>query len=394
MSKPLKIAIYTGVLPNTTFIENLILGVAEEHQVLLFGTPKKRLRYNHPNIQVIPTPASSLHNGMLTLWRGLRLVVKSPKLLHVAIREAKRYPSLYTKWMRFSRFVPVLLYQPDVFHLQWSSRIDRWLFLKDAYPCRFIVSVLGSQLLVEPHYNTALTLRYSKGFPKVDAIHAVSNDLAQQAIVYGALPERVQVIRTPVPQAAFTCYQESRQIRLANSLHLVSVGRHHWVKGYGYAISAVQALRELGITVRYTIIAEGAIPETLLYQVHDLGLTDVVTFKSGLPQDALFSEMLRYDALVLPSVSEGIANVVVEAMAIGLPVISSNCGGMPEVVHDGETGLLFAMRNVDAIVAACQRFMALSEAEVLEMLRQAHELVKREYHEAENVARMVDLYVG
>lgn len=382
------------MLPNTTFIETLIFGVAKEHQVLLFGTPKKRLHYNHPNIQVIPTPASSVHNGVLTVWRGLRLAMKSPKLLRIAIREAKKYPSLYTKWMRFSRFVPVLLYQPDVFHLQWSSRIDRWLFLKDAYPCRFIVSVLGSQLLVEPHYNAALALRYRKGFPKVDVLHAVSSDLAQQAIIYGALPERVQVIRTPVPQAAFACYQESRQTRSANSLQLVSVGRHHWVKGYGYAISAVAVLREQGVDASYTIIAEGAIPETLLYQVHDLGLTDVVTFKSGLPQDALFSELLRYDALVLPSVSEGIANVVVEAMAIGLPVISSNCGGMPEVVHDGETGVLFAMRDVDGIVAACQRFMNMTEAEVLAMRRQAHELVKRDYHEAENVARMVDLYVG
>ncbi|MFL2983043.1 MAG: glycosyltransferase [Candidatus Neomarinimicrobiota bacterium] len=51
------------------------------------------------------------------------------------------------------------------------------------------------------------------------------------------------------------------------------------------------------------------------------------------------------DCLILPSVEEGIANVVLEAMALGTPVISSNCGGMNEIIRNKENGYLFQKRN-------------------------------------------------
>ncbi|WP_178984752.1 glycosyltransferase family 4 protein [Winogradskyella helgolandensis] len=393
MKPPLKIAIYTGLIPNTTFIETLIAGVAKEHDVLLFGTVKKKTRYASKRIKIIDTPTSLYKNIPLTLWRAIKLGIQHPKRLSLAIKEAKTYATLYTKWLRFSRFVPVLLYAPDIFHLQWTSRIDRWLFLKSAYPCHIVVSLLGSQAAILPYINPEVYNKYQRCLPKVDAIHSISEHLRSQAANFNVSPERVHVISTPIPTAAFSYYKPFIK-RDAKPFQLVSVGRHHWVKGYRYGIQAVQQLIQSGVDVHYTIIAAGKIPEDLLFQVNQLGLQDHITFKPGLIQTALFEHLQTYDALLLPSLSEGIANVVLEAMAIGLPVISTNCGGMAEVVIPEKTGWLVSVRDAKALAHAVIDCLQVDVEDKRKMIQQAYDLVNANYHETHSIAQMLRLYEG
>ncbi|REE24460.1 colanic acid/amylovoran biosynthesis glycosyltransferase [Winogradskyella pacifica] len=391
MKPPLKIAIYTGLIPNTTFIETLIAGVAKNHEVLLFGTVKKKTHYFSKRITIIDTPTSLSKNIPLTLWRTLKLGVQHPKRLSLAIKEAKTYPTLYTKWLRFSRFVPVLLYAPDIFHLQWTSRIDRWLFLKSAYPCHIVVSLLGSQAAILPYIDPEVFKRYQRCLPKVDAIHSVSEHLGRQAANFNVSPERVHVISTPIPTAAFSYYKPFQK-RDVKPFQLVSVGRHHWVKGYRYGIQAVHQLIQSGIAVNYTIIAAGKVTEDLLFQVNQLGLQDYITFNPGLPQMALFEHLQTYDALLLPSLSEGIANVVLEAMAIGLPTISTNCGGMAEVVIPEKTGWLVPVRDAKALADAVVDCMQIDVEDKRKITQEAYDLMNANYHERHSIARMLRLY--
>jgi len=393
LKSPYKIAIYTGLIPNTTFIETLIAGVAKEHEVLLFGTVKKKTRYVTKRITIIDTPTLLYKNIPLTVWRALKLGIRHPKRLTLAIKEAKTYPTKYIQWLRFSRFVPVLLHAPDIFHLQWTSRIDRWLFLKSAYPCQIVVSLLGSQAAILPYIEPKVLRRYQRCLPEVDAIHAISEHLGRQASNFNVLPERVHVIPTNIPEVAFSYYQPFEK-RDAQPFQLVSVGRHHWVKGYRYGIQAVQQLVQSGMDVHYTIIAAGKIPEDLLFQVSQLGLQDYITFKPGLPQTTLFECLQMYDALLLPSLSEGIANVVLEAMAIGVPVISSNCGGMAEVVIPDKTGWLVPVRDAKAIADAVINCMEVAEGAKRIMIQQAFEYVNKRYHEKHSIAQMLQLYEG
>ena len=83
--------------------------------------------------------------------------------------------------------------------------------------------------------------------------------------------------------------------------------------------------------------------------MNQLGINDSVNIMNELPQDELFEIMRSFDVLLLPSLNEGIANVVLEDMAIGIPVISSDCGGMPEVVIPNTTGWLVPVRDSKAI---------------------------------------------
>ncbi|MCB9276519.1 MAG: glycosyltransferase [Lewinellaceae bacterium] len=105
-------------------------------------------------------------------------------------------------------------------------------------------------------------------------------------------------------------------------------------KGYHYALDALRFLLHKGYNIHYTIIA-GGLSEEIHYQIKYLQLEDYTSIIPGLPQTEVFKKMAEADIFLLPSVEEGIANVVLEAMVIGLPVVSSDCGGMAEVVEDG-----------------------------------------------------------
>ena len=89
---------------------------------------------------------------------------------------------------------------------------------------------------------------------------------------------------------------------------------------------------------------------------------------------------------------EGIANVVLEAMSMGLPVISTDCGGMAEVVKHKETGWLIPMRDAKAIETAIIDFHNTSQEKLQSIVLQAHELVKREFDYDKNIAKFIALY--
>ena len=390
MSKPLKIAIYSGVLPATTFIENLIEEVGKHHQVFLFGTIKSPVSYSSKNIHIVETPTNQWRNIPLTFFRVLRLIFKKPKGIYIAFIEAKRYSSRYEQWMRFSRFIPVLLCQPDIFHLQWASKIDRWMFLKQAYNCKFVLSLLGSNLNTDPISKPILKEWYFKYFPYVDAFQAVSHDLAAKAIEYGAIPEKVKVIRTTILKETFQ--QVKAKTIKKDTLELLSIGRYHWIKGYKQVVLALGILKKQGIIVNYTIIAQGKVPDELLFLVQQNGLQSQVFFKLGLPQEKLFQSMKLYDVLLLPSLSEGIANVVLEAMLLGIPVISTKCGGMPEVVINKETGWLVPVADPFALSQSIIEFINTNDEVKQNIIQNAFKLVSTEFETHMVVGQYLELY--
>src|SRR5690606_27197752 len=126
----------------------------------------------------------------------------------------------------------------------------------------------------------------------------------------------------------------------------------HWKKGYAYAIRAVAELKNQGYSVLYQIVGMNRQDEELLFLISELGLEHEVILHKGISQEKLMALMQTQDILLLSSLEEGIANVVLEAMAIGLPVISTDCGGMNEVVIPGKSGLLVPKRDPKAMAQA------------------------------------------
>jgi glycosyltransferase involved in cell wall biosynthesis len=129
-----------------------------------------------------------------------------------------------------------------------------------------------------------------------------------------------------------------------------SVGRLHPQKGYDLLLQAVGFLHTRIPTLRVLIVGEGEARPALEQQRRELGLEEVVIF-AGERRDipAMLSAL---DGFVSASRWEGLSNAVLEAAAAGLPVIATRVGGTPEIVLDGETGLLVEPEDAQGLATA------------------------------------------
>jgi glycosyltransferase involved in cell wall biosynthesis len=116
--------------------------------------------------------------------------------------------------------------------------------------------------------------------------------------------------------------------------------------------------------VRLSVVGEGVYEPELRALAHDLGLDSRISWLGTLPQTKVAELMCQADLLCLPSYMEGRPNVVNEAMASGIPVISTTIGGIPDMVIEGENALLFAPGNVETLRECLKRLVEDSELRV------------------------------
>ncbi len=121
--------------------------------------------------------------------------------------------------------------------------------------------------------------------------------------------------------------------------------------------------------VMLAIAGDGPERGALERHVGELGLDGRVRFLGAVPRETVLRLFRAADASVLPSAWENFPHTVVEALAVGCPVIATAVGGVPEVVRDGENGLLVAPNDAAGLAAAIRRFFA--DAELRERLRTA-----------------------
>ncbi len=144
---------------------------------------------------------------------------------------------------------------------------------------------------------------------------------------------------------------------------LVFVGRLVEVKGVRYLIDAVDILRNRGVAVELRICGDGPLRRLLEEQVARLALSNSVRFEGHVAHDALPAVFYRADVFVGPSVStslgeaEGFGLTFLEAQAAGLPVIGTDVGGIPDVIVDGQSGLLVTEKDAGAIAQSVLQLM-------------------------------------
>ena len=151
------------------------------------------------------------------------------------------------------------------------------------------MSLRGAHINYSPIANPALAAMYKTYFPKFDGFHAVSDAIGLEAQKYGAEASKITTIHSLIPQATLDLYKLPSE-KKDNKLNIISVGRHHWKKGYTVALDACKILKDKEIPFLYTIIASGKTPEELLFQRHDLGLVEEVFFLDAMPQKNIFKK--------------------------------------------------------------------------------------------------------
>nr|MDQ3328497.1 glycosyltransferase family 4 protein [Chloroflexota bacterium] len=138
--------------------------------------------------------------------------------------------------------------------------------------------------------------------------------------------------------------------RVHAPLRLLWVGQLRPVKGLLHLLRALCSLRDEGQHMDLRLVGDGEQRDALIAEVAVLGLDDVVHLVGYVaPGPVLDAEYEEADVFVLPSLSEGIPKVLFEAMARALPVVATEVGGVPDVVCDGENGLLVRAGDAHAI---------------------------------------------
>lgn len=139
---------------------------------------------------------------------------------------------------------------------------------------------------------------------------------------------------------------------------LLAVGQLKEKKGFSYLIDACRLLVERGRKFTCEIVGEGPLHAQLRRRISAAGLDDVVVLRGALPHHEVREAYRRAEVFVLPCVvgadgdRDGIPNVILEAMASGLPVVSTDHSGIPEAVEDGVSGLLVAPEDAVALADA------------------------------------------
>jgi glycosyltransferase involved in cell wall biosynthesis len=133
-------------------------------------------------------------------------------------------------------------------------------------------------------------------------------------------------------------------------------GSWDYTKGITYLAAAFSSLAEGGCPVPLTVLGPG-VPADLVLSAFSAAARSCVTVVDRVPEERVIDEYRRHDVLVFPSTYEGFGLVLLEAMSQGLPVVATPAGCAPELVRDGDTGVLVPFRDSRALADAVTRIM-------------------------------------
>lgn len=189
------------------------------------------------------------------------------------------------------------------------------------------------------------------------AVFAVSEQLKRDLVrEVGLSASRIEVLYNGVDfSRCASIDRESVRRHLnvgAGDIVIGSVGRLVPVKNYPLLLRAIRGLAANAVII-VVLVGDGPERTALMTMAQELGLGERVCFLGH--RDDVFELLAAMDVFVLPSVSEGMSNTLLEAMAAGVPVIASDVGGNPEIVRDGLDGLLFPTADEAALRERLQR---------------------------------------
>jgi colanic acid/amylovoran biosynthesis glycosyltransferase len=174
---------------------------------------------------------------------------------------------------------------------------------------------------------------------------------------------------------------------------LICVGRLSPEKGQAGLLETFAEVSRDHQHLELVLVGDGPEADRLRALVGQLGISGRVRFAGRLSEADTLGEIAKADILVLPSFMEGLPIVLMEAMAVGTAVIASRVAGIPELVHDGETGLLFTPSNWDEL-ASCIRRLADDDALRGSLAERGQTAVAVEFDIGRSAAQLRELFAS
>lgn len=368
----LRIAFFVHEFPalSETFVLNQITGLLDlGADVRIFASRARRDSVEHADVKsyglmrrvsYIGMPGSRLRRlvaGMRLVAEGLRKRPRQTLAALNAFRYGREASSL--KLLFWTALFAEARREYDVIYCHFGIIGRTVAFLREigAIEGTLVTTFHGvdvSQILSQrPRY-------YRHLFRHGDLFLPISRNWRDRLIDHGCDPNRIEVHHMGVELSRFP-FRPRRAIGEGEEMRVLIIGRLVEKKGVEYALRAMALARERGVRLRCTIVGDGPLRGMLEAVADQLGLNRIVLFAGWRNQDEVASIMRDHHVLLAPSVTdrngdqEGIPVTLMEAMATGMPVISSRHSGIPELVQDGVSGLLMEERDVEGLAAGLVR---------------------------------------
>lgn len=286
------------------------------------------------------------------LWVVIKSALVSPRETYSVWSFTKSYRSWVVRLRQTQKLLPLVSVHSDIYHFEFGIYAAEYLdFLKFCQqPC--MVSFRGADIDIHPHWNPELKQRYREVIQHADRIHCVSEAIADTVAKYGDR-RKIFINRPSIDASFFSPVASSKR----DPNLIVSIARLKWKKGLTYALLAISQLVPKFPNLRYIIVGNGPDTEELRFYSFDLGIQDHVEFYGWAESEKIKEILGKAAVYLLSSLEEGIANVVLEAMAMEVPVVTTDAGGMKEVITDGVEGFVVPRYNPSAIAEKLELLM-------------------------------------
>jgi glycosyltransferase involved in cell wall biosynthesis len=266
------------------------------------------------------------------------------------------------------------------------------LILRRFWPMRLVTTLHG---WVKHTSRTPLYYKIDElCLPRYEAVIAVSPDLYERSVACGVPAERCVLIENGIDTTQYIRRQSLAEAKRrlgvpAERMVLGAVGRLSPEKGFDRLIHAVHRLTQAGQDVSLVIAGDGDDEPRLRRLIADLGLAERVRLIGFCADPRTVYEAL--DAFVLSSLREGLPNVLLEAMAMQVPIVATRIAGIPRLIDDGKNGLLIPADDVDALTQALT--LLLGDPALRTRLAEAgHRTIEERYSFAQRMRKIADLY--
>ncbi|HEY9736026.1 MAG TPA: glycosyltransferase, partial [Trichocoleus sp.] len=364
----MRIAFVVGHFPrlSETFILNQVTGLLERgHEVDIYADQVEDWANVHPDVNryrlwertypMVAVPKNYVWRVLEGLWLGLTHLPRAPRLVLRSLNIFRYGLQAASLWPLYAAVSLKPNPQYDIIHCQFGTQGYRGLALQRLLrPLpKLILMFRGHDISCYVNQGGDRVYRYLLG--RVDYCLANCEFFRQRVIELGCEPAQIAVHRSGLDPSKFAF--RPRHQPLEGPVNIATVGRLVEKKGIEYAIRAVaqQAARYPDLV--YRIVGDGPLRPALEALIHELEAEDYIHLV-GWKNEAEIIELLDASHLfIAPSVTaadgnqDAPINVLKEAMAMGLPVLSTFHGGIPELVQDGVSGYLVPERDSEALAA-------------------------------------------
>lgn len=342
--------------PPETFIQRLIDGLVQAGVEVTIGSTQCP-RGRSASLRCLPLPSWEAP----VLPRMLRLGGMWIRAIVFGLDDVLRFKAnvgahagFKNRMRRWNMLLPFCGSRWDIIYIPWNSTaVDLLPLFELGTP--IVISCRGTQASIAP--LNPIRSEFRKGltrtFELAKAVHCVSQATMLRATDFGLDPSKATIIRPAVDPSAFRPAESAQKNR--DTFEIVCVGTLIWIKAHELALLALRKLVDRGVNARMHLIGDGPDRQRVLFTVDDLGLQSHVLWHGKLQPRQLLQHLQTADVFLLSSHSEGISNAALEAMSCGLPVVTTDCGGMREAVRDGVDGLIVPLRDAEAMATALHR---------------------------------------